>query len=224
MRLNQFRQPLGLLRFSRSHDRAFVDVANAFFSKVVVRRNDSNVFSVHSGDRKWVTTIEYVSCYGQIFPPTVIFAGKKIRDKWAETWPDPIYSVSDNGWTNNEIGLQWLQKVFHPTTVGLGGRRLLVIDGHVSHVSVEFIEFCWEVDIVPLCLPPHTTHYLQPLDVGCFGPLDQAYRKQLDQRNKTGVVHVTKEDFLVMLKGARKSSLIGETIRNAWAKIGKFGF
>lgn len=109
-----------------------------------------------------------------------------IQKAWTNAWSKPAYAVSHNGWTDNEVVLAWLIDVFHPQTVNLGGRRLLLLDGHASHVSVEFIEFCWLVDIVPLCLPPHTTHYLQPLDVGCFGPLDKAYRKQLEKGMKRG--------------------------------------
>ena len=70
-------------------------------------------------------------------------------------------------------------------------------------------------DIIPLCLPPHTTHYLQPLDVGCFGPLSNAYKKQLDERNKTGVVNITKLDFLTLLKNAREEVMTLENIMSA---------
>ena len=38
---------------------------------------------------------------------------------------------------------------------------LLIQDGHCSHVSIELA-------FNSLCLPPHTTHFLQPLDVGVF--------------------------------------------------------
>lgn len=91
-------------------------------------------------------------------------------------------------------------------------------------MSVAFIEFCWAVDIVPLCLPPHTTHYLQPLDVGCFGPLTKAYKKQLDERNKVGVVHMTKVDFLTCLQQARSKAMTADNIMSAWAATGKNTF
>ncbi len=70
----------------------------------------------------------------------------------------------------------------------------------------------------PGCLPPHTTHYLQLLDVGCFGPLDKTYRKQLDKRNKTGVVHINKLEFFAFLKKAMEDIMTETTIRSAWAK------
>ena len=96
----------------------------------------------------------------------------------------------------------------------------MLIDGHASHITVEFIEYCWTYQIVPLCLPPHTTHYLQPLDVGCFGPLSLAYKRQLDRMNQMGIVHVNKADFLKFLRDARAEAMTLRVIQSAWASTG----
>ena len=44
--------------------------------------------------------------------------------------------------------------------------RLLIIDGHESHVNVEFLQYAENNNIIVLALPPHLTHHMQPLDVG----------------------------------------------------------
>lgn len=54
---------------------------------------------------------------------------------------------------------------------------LLIQDGHVSHVSIEAIEFARANDIHLLCLPSHTTHILQPLDVGVFKSFKTNFNK-----------------------------------------------
>lgn len=54
------------------------------------------------------------------------------------------------------------------------------MDGHTSHVAWEFFEYCLTHNIIPLCLPAHSTHLLQPLDVGLFGPLQKNYGTLLD--------------------------------------------
>ena len=54
---------------------------------------------------------------------------------------------------------------------------LLVLDGHASHVTVDVVELARRNDIHMLCLPAHTTHMLQPLDVGVFKPLKTYYYK-----------------------------------------------
>ena len=59
--------------------------------------------------------------------------------------------------------LEWFKKL-----ILLARPVLLVQDGHSSHVSVDQIELAQANDIYLLCLPAHTTHILQPLDVGVF--------------------------------------------------------
>jgi len=55
------------------------------------------------------------------------------------------------------------------------------MDGHVSHVKWEFFDYCLHRKIVPLCLPRHSTHMLQPLDIGPFSPLQGHYSNNLDE-------------------------------------------
>ena len=75
--------------------------------------------------------------------PFIIFEGKQIQKAWQKEFPKATYAISENGWTDNQHGLIWVRDCFHPQTAHLGGRRLLIIDGHASHVSVDFIECCW---------------------------------------------------------------------------------
>ncbi len=46
-----------------------------------------------------------------------------------------------------------------------------MLDGHSSHYTLELIKLAAENDVIIFCLPPHTTADSQPLDIGCFGPL-----------------------------------------------------
>jgi hypothetical protein len=84
---------------------------------------------------------------------------------------------SKTGWSNNTFGLLWLQYVFKPYTRRKHGQdyRLLIVNGHLSHVNIAFIEFAITHKILFLVLPPYTTHRLQLLNVSIFGPLAQAY-------------------------------------------------
>jgi hypothetical protein len=62
-----------------------------------------------------------------------------------------------------------------------GKRRLLVIDGHSSHLTTRFLRFCITRDIDLALLPPHTSHITQPLDIACFGPLKIAINIEIDR-------------------------------------------
>ena len=45
---------------------------------------------------------------------------------------------------------------------------LLLQGGHASHIPIDLIELARANEVHLLCLPSHTTHILQPLDVGVF--------------------------------------------------------
>ena len=60
-----------------------------------------------------------------------------------------------------------------------GHQRLLLLDGHSYHCTIEFLDYCLEKHIILGFLLPHITHLLQPLDVGLFGPLTVAYLRLL---------------------------------------------
>jgi hypothetical protein len=185
--------------------------------KVFIPRSEAAAFSAQPGNREWVSIIECLSSRGYILPPFVIFEGKRIQIDWI---PDSIASkvkvqVSPNGWTDNQIALEWLKHFDRHTASQTRGKyRLLILDGHASHVTFEFIQYCQEHNIVPLCLPPHSTHYLQPLDVGIFGPLAQAYRGLVSRSSIFGAQRINNYDFLLYYMDARKT--IAQNIPGAW--------
>ena len=43
---------------------------------------------------------------------------------------------------------------------------ILIMDNHVSHLSTSVIDVAEEYNIILCCLPPHSSHILQPLDKG----------------------------------------------------------
>ena len=95
-----------------------------------------------------------------------------------------------------------------------------MVDGHASHISTEFIKFCNEKKIIPLCLPPHTTHLLQPLDVSVFGPLSREYKKQLEAVTRFNVCSIDKVDFLKIIQKARKEAINTKNVLTAWRVTG----
>ena len=48
---------------------------------------------------------------------------------------------------------------------------LLLLDGHSTHYTPEVTRAAAKEGVVMLCLPPHTTHAIQPLDVSFFKSL-----------------------------------------------------
>jgi hypothetical protein len=73
----------------------------------------------------------------------------------------------------------------------------LILDGHGSHVTMDFINYCDQNKILLAILPPHSTHTLQPLDVVIFKPLSTAYSKELTTHlhNGQGLTPSRRETF-----------------------------
>ena len=197
-------------------------------AKVITRREYYGRRSLlQPGNREWVTAIECINAAGWALPPCIIFKGKVFLESWFEGLPSNWrFEVSPNGWTSDEIGLRWLQKLFIPSTLShMKGRyRLLVLDGHGSHLTPQFDQICEENDIIPICMPPHSSHLLQPLDIGCFAVVKRSYGRLVEMKMRTGINHIDKLEFLEAYPSARIEAFKSETIKNSFSAAGLIPF
>ena len=69
-------------------------------------------------------------------------------------------------------------------------------------------------------MPAHSSHILQPLDVGCFGPLKTVYGSQVEGLIRLGVNHISKEEFLPAYLKAHYSSFSTKSIQAGFAATG----
>jgi hypothetical protein len=72
---------------------------------------------VQDGNREWITLLACICADGLALAPALIYqlALGSIQDTWLQAIrpKDRVYiSSSPSSWTNNDIGLSWLKKVF----------------------------------------------------------------------------------------------------------------
>jgi hypothetical protein len=174
--------------------------------------------AVQPGNREWATAIACINSEGWNVPPFLVVQGKNHLANWYTEGGLPndwVIKPTSNGWTNNETGLEWLQHFDkHTATRAKGPYRMLVLDGHESHESAKFQEYCKAHNIITLGLPPHSSHLTQPLDVGFFGVLKRAYSRQIETFIKAHINHITKVEFFLAFKAAYMESM---TVQNAQA-------
>jgi hypothetical protein len=91
---------------------------------------------------------------------------------------------------------------------------MLILDGHESHESIEFQDYCKSHNIITLGLPPHSSYITQPLDIGCFSVLKRMYGRQIEGLMKAHIHHITKVEFLTAFRIAYPESI---TVHNAQA-------
>jgi hypothetical protein len=73
--------------------------------------------SKQDGNREFISILATISAIGRWIPPLLIYKGES--GDLMSTWVDEVttksqahFTVSQNGWSNNAIGLIWLEKVF----------------------------------------------------------------------------------------------------------------
>jgi hypothetical protein len=58
---------------------------------------------------------------------------------------------------------------------------MLIINSYESYNSAEFIQYCKDYKIIPVCMPLHLLHLLQLLNIGYFAPLKKVYRDKVNK-------------------------------------------
>ncbi|RPA71171.1 DDE-domain-containing protein, partial [Ascobolus immersus RN42] len=209
---------------------------------VLAARDRKEAYAIQDGNRESVTVIECasqanISAFPHILPPYIISAGNTytaanfrylVETEYgdANILKGAVFRKSKNGYTDNKIGFDYI-KWFDLQTREFAdnGRihRLALVDGHSSHLTLEIIEYCMQphVNIHIVCLPAHSTHILQPMDVGIFGPLSRAYKKEVSAwcRDRTNG-RMSFASFLLCYHRARETAITNRNVQKAFEATG----
>jgi hypothetical protein len=195
--------------------------------KVLLSSDDLRDYRGAGVKRTMVTAIECISANSKSLLPMIIWPATTHRSNWT-TNPTPgwHYACSESGYTDSKITLEWLKRVFDPQTKGQANKkpRVLIFDGFGTHETIEVLEFCLENNIILCRLPSHTSHKLQPCDVGVFSSLKGIYRDKADTLFRGGANTVGKEHFTSLYSPAREKALTKRNILAGWAACGLFPF
>jgi hypothetical protein len=133
---------------------------------------------------------------------------------------------SPSGWTSDETGFKWLEALFDKNTQGKARRafKLLFVDGHGSHVTLESLEWAQQHKILVAVYSPYSAHRLQPLDDDCFAPLAIYHSQLLEQQTRLseGQTKMTKRDFFECFYPAWHKAFADQNIASSWSKTGLF--
>jgi hypothetical protein len=191
--------------------------------KVIGKDQSKKVYMPDADNRQHVTVIECVQADGSIIPPMVIIPGKRHLERMFPEGlqDDVLMAVSDTGYNNDDLSLAWLYHYDkHTKNRRQGFWRLLIFDGFGSHLLIDFIQYCWDNHIIPLVLPPHATHLMQPLDVVIFQPYKHYHSEALDRAIRIGFDEFTVQDFLQELHGIRQQTFKTSTVISSFRATG----
>lgn len=138
--------------------------------KVLADKRQRQVGQITSAERGQLVTLGgAISATGNFIPPVYIFPRAKYNPSFINGAPEgSLGLVSKSGWINSKLFIEVLKHIQRHTRCSKDNHILLIMDNHESHISIEAIEYEREHGIVFLSLHPHTSHKMQPLDVGVF--------------------------------------------------------
>jgi len=156
------------------------------------------------GSRDHISVLACFSAAGEDIPPFIIYSKAYPGGVCYKTQgpPNALYGWSDLGCINSDLFKKWFLKHF---LVHAPKERplLLIFDGHKSPVNLEVVESARREHIVLLCLPPHCSHILQPLDAGPFLVLKQRFASLTGDGGATDThFAVSKKEFSGVFKKA----------------------
>lgn len=174
--------------------------------KVLARKGDKSVQKICVGERGTLTTLLVcVNAVGDTLPPFVIFKGPCPNDDGSYI-PDVSLNSSKSGYVDKDLFVKFLHHFQQHRQKVVGKKCLLILDGHHSHVSISALDFAEKNGIELLCLPPHSTHRLQPLDTHYNKSLKNFWRTNLDSFLKSHErMILNKENFLHVLRDTLQS-------------------
>ena len=159
--------------------------ADKISTKVYVGADVKNAYSVQpAGTKTMYTVLVCTNAIGQYLPPYTIYKAKNIYDRWCYGGVEgAAYGVSDSGWMFDKNFESWFKDVFLPRSKDIASthHRLLLYDGHNSHLTYNTVKCAMENGVTILCLPPNTSHAFQPLDVGVFRAFKAIYADECEK-------------------------------------------
>jgi hypothetical protein len=185
---------------------------------------------IQDGSREWITLLACICADGSYLEPALIYRSTSgsIQGSWLQALDHETHQVrissSPSGWTNNDIGLAWLKQVFDRGTKAKArsSHRLLILDCHGSHLTMDFFEYCDQSKMLLAIYPLHSTRTLQPLDVVMFKPLATGYSNEVAgfMGRCQGLTSMSKRDFFSLFYRAWQASFKETTTLKAFKATG----
>lgn len=148
----------------------------------VVASKSLHISKVTSGEKGiLVTTCCIISASGQALPPVMVFPRVNFLPKMLKGAPSGSLGLAtSSGWMNTTLFIEVMKHFVKHSNSSIENPSILILDNHESHLSIEALNIAKASGVTIVTLHPHTSHRLQPLDVGVFGPFKTFYNSSID--------------------------------------------
>lgn len=175
--------------------------------RVVLPKTGGLGYKPMSSLRDHISVLACFNASGEDVPPFIVYSKAYPGGVCYKTQgpPNALYGWSDSGCINSDLFKKWFLKHFLPYAPKQRP-LLLIFDGHKSPVNLEVVEVARKENVVLLCLPPHCSHILQPLNAGLFVLLRQRFAARLGEGCASDThFAISKKEFSSVFKGSYQS-------------------
>lgn len=196
-------------------------------TKVLCKKGSKYIERILNSSKACTSLMLCGNATGELMPLYIVYKADHLWSTWTEGGPEKCrYNRSKSGWFDTAIFEDWFFSLLLPRLKRQEGVKVLIGDNLSSHINISVIEACEENNIRFVCLPPHSTHLTQPLDVAYFHPMKVAWRKILQNWRKTSHGQKTstlqKDQFPKLLKVLTEALMEskGENLVSGFRKCG----
>ena len=151
-------------------------------TRVITLKGKKQVGSVTAAERGSLVTVVFcMNAAGGFVPPLFVFPRKNMKAELLDgAPPGSIAACHPSGWIQTHIFSQWLQHFIAHVKPSREDPVLLILDGHYTHTrNLDIIEAGRTNFVTIICIPPHTSHKMQPLDLSFMSPFKTYYSHEI---------------------------------------------
>ena len=170
--------------------------------RVIAQKGSKNVATIQVGERGVLTTvISCISASGNLHPPFFVLKGERIAADFKNIVPESFgYASTKSGYIDKSSFVNFLIH-FNKHRENKNMVAYIFLDGHSTHHCHETLTYCSANQIELICIPPHTSHRLQPLDTHFNAPLKRRWTRLIsDFLREEKSLKINRYQFVPLLK------------------------
>lgn len=166
-------------------DETGISVVPSKMPEILALKGKKQIGTVTSAERgSTITCVICMSASGTFVPPMLIFPRKRDNALLMKGAPlGAIHACHPSGWIQLDLFTRWFEHFLQHVKPCATSPVLLILDGHASHTrNIKVVDLARKNHVRLLCLPPHSSHKMQPLDKTFMGPLKKYLTEEIRKR------------------------------------------
>lgn len=130
--------------------------------------------------------------------------------------------MSESGWLHADVFTHYMKN--HLTKLlphrDADQHILIILNGHKSHISLDLVDWAKQQNIVLFISPAHTSHILQPLDIGCYGPFQRVFNSTCHKFMRETSAAITRYNICELSCKVYSKALSANNLHSAFKRSG----